>query len=74
MILYVIYRPTTSDHSGKWVVRKHYILPGVPVGVPDSTGAVLADTLEQARAQVPAGLECIVRHPDDDPVIEETWL
>lgn len=33
-----------------------------------------AMTLEDARNLVPAGLYCLPRSPDDDPVIVETWL
>lgn len=33
-----------------------------------------AMTLEDARKRVPAGLYCLPRSPDDDPVIVETWI
>ena len=36
--------------------------------------AVLCDSLEEARAQVPAGTYALPRDEDDDPVIIETWL
>jgi hypothetical protein len=34
----------------------------------------VADTLEEAQAQLPAGLVLLSRHPDDDPAIYETWI
>ena len=35
---------------------------------------VLGDTLAEIRAALPPGLAMIPRWPDDDPVIEETWI
>lgn len=36
--------------------------------------AVLCDTLEEAREQVPQNTICIPRDANDDAVIVETWL
>lgn len=66
-----------------WVVYDH------PTDFPDSfaarlwltdrpTGEVLvADTLDDIRAAIAGlmpGAVCLMRQPDDDPVIVETWL
>lgn len=36
--------------------------------------AVLCDSLDEAREQIPEGAICVPRDEDDDPVIYETWL
>jgi hypothetical protein len=33
-----------------------------------------APTLEEVRAMLPPGLHRLERHPQDDPVIVETWI
>lgn len=57
-----------SDFPDKFVVRrwagKH----------PDSEPLAVANTLEEARAAVPKGLQNIGRMRDDDPVLVEVWL
>lgn len=35
---------------------------------------VTGPTLEAVRGQLPAGLTCLPRNPQDDPVIVECWL
>lgn len=68
--MWVVYRPTTSDHPGHWCCRMHLTLPAH-----SSTGTyLLGDSLEQIRAQLPPGLTCLGRQDDDEPVIEEVWL
>jgi hypothetical protein len=68
--MWVIYRPTTSDYPGKWVIRMHLSLPK-----PQTTSLVLTyPSLDTARDNLPRGLTNIGRRPDDDPVIEEVWL
>lgn len=60
-----------SDQPDHFVVRKWVIGPGVA----EPTGEFfLCDTLEQARREIPYGLACLQRHPNDDPVIVETWI
>ncbi len=64
-----------SDYPGKFVVRgfaSNAAPPHDPIVAPEPTAVV--DTLEEARAAVPAGLVRTERHPEDDPVIVETWL
>jgi hypothetical protein len=36
--------------------------------------AGLYESLEEARADLPAGLVCLPRFPEDDPAIVEVWL
>lgn len=67
---WVIYRPTTADHPGKWLCRLHLSLPQ-----PKSTSILLiGDSLDEIRGHLPPGLTCIGRMEGDDPVIEEVWL
>jgi hypothetical protein len=60
-----------ADYPGKWVLRAtdighRYMTP--------RQECVVADTLDDARAGLPAGLICVGRAPTDDPVIHESWL
>lgn len=68
--MWVIYRQNTADYPGKWVARMHLTLPENAT----SRAVITADSLEEIRAALPAGLTCLARDPKDDPVIEETWL
>lgn len=62
-----------SDFPGKIVVRRQTVM---------SNGEIWADneasfppTLEHARQMMRnKGLNCIPRHPTDDPVIVESWV
>ena len=36
--------------------------------------AVLAESLDAARSMIPADKVQLLRHPNDDPKIVETWL
>lgn len=63
-----------SDFPGKYVLRRWAIKEGVPFPLPDPSPTYVADTLSEVRAQVPAGLVHLHRHPEDDPVIVETWM
>lgn len=39
-----------------------------------TTKTLMAGTLEGLRSQLPTGLTCLPRSPEDDPVIVECWL
>lgn len=65
-----IYRPTIKDYPGKWVARLHITLPKNET----TRHYMTADSLEAIRNCVPAWMHVIGREPEDDPVIEETWL
>lgn len=67
---YTIYeRP--ADHPDCFVVRQWHIYRGD--SEPMQGEARTADTLDDARELVPEGLVCIVRSPEDDETIVETW-
>ena len=68
--MWTIYRPTTSDLPGVWVVRRSVISGGQ---IYADAECKTAETLEEARALLPPGLHRLPRRPDDDPVIEECW-
>jgi hypothetical protein len=70
LTIWVIYR-SPSDYPGKWVLRGHDIGPG---SVTSHAKKIVADTLQELRAHLPPGLVPLTLHPDDDPVIYETWL
>lgn len=70
---YVIYKHP-ADYPDHYVVRAWRIETGRE---PLAGFVKLADTLEEARQLVPIerlGLVRIERSPEDDPVIQETWL
>jgi hypothetical protein len=68
LVQFTIYhRP--DDAPDHWVVREWRIFRGNAEPGP----ARIVDSLEDARAIVPAGMICIPRAPDDDPKIVETW-
>jgi hypothetical protein len=71
LTIYVIYR-NPSDYPGKWVLRAQDA--GAGRTVTPHQDCFVCDTLEQARECVPPGLVHMPRHPDDDPVIYETWI
>jgi hypothetical protein len=68
--LWTVYR-RPKDYPDHCVARKSLI---------DQHGSRLtndmfvADDLAEVRALLPKGLVRLTRHPDDDPVIVETWL
>ena len=64
--MFVIY-DHPKDCPGHFVVRRW--LNGHP-----TKDFVIADTLEDSRAEVPSGLCRIHRYVDDDSVIVETWV
>ena len=65
---WVIYRGA-RDVSTEYLVRRWEIRPGTAVPC-EGLGA---DTLDAARALVPAGMVRLERVPGDDPVIAEVW-
>lgn len=70
LVHYTIYE-NPSDYPGKYVVRRMWPQRGVLVMEEDCR---VEDTLEAARAHVPAGSVLIGPSPGDDPVIKEVWL
>ena len=67
LTIWTIYN-SPSDHPGKWVLRGHDV-PGGP-----RQEHVVADSLEHIRMAVPPGLICLMRSPEDDATIHESWI
>lgn len=69
LVLYTIY-DHPSDHPNSFVVRRW-----VKVGPKTWPGEVrFGLTLDEARAQLPRGVECLGRLSGDDSKIVETWI
>lgn len=66
LLLWVVYE-NPKDYPGSFVAR-----PGVTGGM--ACAVLLADTLDELRADLPPGLTRLERDPTDDPVIVEVWL
>lgn len=63
------------DYPDHFVVRGFTIAAGHSDAVPDADPTGLADTLEAARALVPASADaCMTRSEHDDEKVVETWL
>ena len=71
LTMFTVYeRPT--DYPNAYVVRRFEIRPGGP-----EAGRLLGvvDTLEQARALIPASADArLPRAADDPPQVVETWV
>lgn len=69
LVIITIYRDPSDHPDGyavrPWTVTGHGAIP---------QRAKFADTLAEARALIPAGATWLERHPDDDPVIVESWM
>jgi hypothetical protein len=64
-----------SDHPGRFVVREFWIRGSGDVYAFAAPLAVVP-SLEEARDAIDRecpGLVCLMRDPNDDPVIVETW-
>lgn len=72
LTMYVVYR-NPSDYPGKYVVREWSLSPGGVLCANMNPHAV-ADTIEDARESIPDDAARLLRHAEDDPVIEETWV
>lgn len=67
---WTIYRP--PEYPKHWAVSQWWVLDDGVVA-PEPV-AVLCDSLDDAREQIPSGAICVPREDDDDPMIVETWL
>jgi hypothetical protein len=73
---YCIYNNKTSDHPGKFVLRRWDIYEGLPDPVPSAV-PILADSHAELRAWVRShmvGAYCLQRDANDDPTILEVWI
>lgn len=64
--LICVYR-SPSDYPGKYIARLW------DVDRPTNIVAI-AESLEEIRETKPADMVIMQRHPNDDPVIVETWI
>lgn len=71
LTIWTVYQNHPSA-PGKFVVRAYDVLPGGKATA--RIEAFIRDSLDEARAAVPAGLYWMNRNPVDDPTIVETWL
>lgn len=60
-----------SDYPQHIVVRRWWVVDG---GIQHAGVAVLCQSLEEAREQIPVGTIRFEREEADDAVIIETWL
>ncbi|MNF89348.1 hypothetical protein D3C84_718700 [compost metagenome] len=60
-----------DDYPGVFVARKWLVYAGVYGPTHD---VLTGPTLQSVRDQIPAGLYCSPRSPEDDPVIVESWF
>jgi len=67
---YVIYKKP-KDYPTKFVVRLWIIGPGTAQAGPL---ICTADTIEEARASMPDGVDQLPTFDSDDPVIAEVWM
>lgn len=73
LITFTIYEKP-KDYPDKFVVRRWGVVHGRSMPVPDPKAWAVTDSLEMARKSLPRGLYRTARHPQDDPVIVETWV
>lgn len=71
LTVYTIYDNPT-DFPGKFVVRKHNVVAGA--AVPENDPHAVMDTLDDARKSIPEGMVNILRLPEDEPQIVESWI
>lgn len=61
------------DYPGCYVVRRGQAILALGI-VHDLEPTAVCHSLVEAREAVPPGRVRMDRHPDDDPVIVETWI
>jgi hypothetical protein len=59
------------DFPEHYAMRRQLVLKG---RIAFAQFAGVYDTLEEARKDIPQGLYCLGRDPNDDPVIVESWI
>jgi hypothetical protein len=64
--MFVIY-DHPKDYPGHFVVRRWF-------GTIATSDFAIANTIEEARAEVPDGLVRLPHQPGEDAVIAETWI
>ena len=71
LLIWTVYTPTTPDFPGWFIARPTIIRPKTSGPIPMH---LMARDLDTLRAMLPAGLVCLQRKPEDDPVILEVWV
>jgi hypothetical protein len=74
--LWTVYR-SPVDYPGVFVARRFVIMPRRAGGRPEAIATsemFVADSLEEVRALLPAGMFCLPRLGPDQPQIVETWV
>ena len=71
--MYVIYDRPRDVAGAFFVAREWFIVKERLEPVPGEISA-FGDTLDEVRQALPAGLVCLKRDPQDDPVIVEVWV
>lgn len=59
------------DMPNSFVARRHVVRPGRTTATED---CIIGPTLEAVREQLPPGLACFPRSPQDELHIVEVWL
>lgn len=67
-LLWAVYKKP-RDYPSEYVARPFFVEGAKPIGF-----IVTANSLEEVRKLLPAGLCMIERSDIDDPVIVETWI
>lgn len=68
LLTWAIYN-SPDDHPGKFVARPFSAKRNAPL-----LHHLIADDLDTLRTMLPSGLIRMVRHPDDDAAIVESWI
>lgn len=63
-----------ADYPQGFVVRRSWVVRGRLDPLPELGPLQVHSTLDQARASLPDGLNCLGRQPTDDSVIVESWV
>lgn len=69
--VWVIYSRPKDMPDAAFVLRRQMAIEDKVMPSPEFE---TADSIEAIRALVPPGKVLLPRHPDDDPVIVETWI
>lgn len=69
--MWTVYREPRDMPGVAFAARRFEVSAGAAVATNDF---VTGDTLEGIRRALPRGLTLLSRHPNDDPVIVETWI
>lgn len=72
LVIWTVYW-SPKDYPGEYVARAH-VVGRHKNGVTATEFIKRGQTLKDIHDQLPLGLICFPRSPDDDPVIVESWM